>query len=92
MRPVIKFVWKKCGLTNLSSSGNTDSSKLASSTKGMWGNKSHQNSRHLPDTVLGNGSADEMELANHAYYELRSDNVAHLSSQISIAEYPHQQV
>ncbi|RYC78901.1 hypothetical protein BFJ63_vAg18222 [Fusarium oxysporum f. sp. narcissi] len=92
MRPLIKFVWKKCGLKNLSSSGNTDNSKRASSTGRMWGNKSRQNSRNLPDTVLGNGSADEVELTKCAYYELRSDNVAHISSQTSIAEHPHQQV
>ncbi|KAJ4322399.1 hypothetical protein N0V84_004870 [Fusarium piperis] len=76
MRPLIKFVWKKCGLKSLSSSGGTDNSKPVSGTGGMWGKKSRQNSRHLQDTILGNGNADEMELTKHAYYELRSNNVA----------------
>jgi hypothetical protein len=92
MRPVIKFVWKRCGLKNLDSSGTADGSKPTSSTAGMWSSKSRQNSRHRQDTVLGNGNADEMELTKCAYYELHSDVPPHTSSQNSITEQVHQQV
>jgi hypothetical protein len=92
LRPLIKFVWKRCGLRNLSSSGTTDDSTPTSSTTVMWNSKSRQNSRHRQDIVLGNGNADEMELTKCAYYELQSDNAAHTSSQTSITENVHQQV
>jgi hypothetical protein len=92
LRPLIKFVWKRCGLTNLSSRGTTDGSKPASSTTAMWNSKSRQTSRHRQDTVLGNDNADEMELTKCAYYELQSDVAAHTSSQTSITEHVHQQV
>ncbi|KAM5371549.1 hypothetical protein ACJA88_009536 [Fusarium oxysporum] len=82
MRPLIKLSWKKLGLKQLSSTGNTDPSKPVSNGTGMWGNKSRQNSRHLTDGVLAS-NADEMELTKHAYYELHSDN-AHGRSQDSI--------
>ncbi|TVY74127.1 hypothetical protein Focb16_v004691 [Fusarium oxysporum f. sp. cubense] len=88
MRPLIKLFWKKLGLKQLSSTGNTDPSKPVSNVTGMWGNKSRQNSRHLTDDVLAS-NADEMELTKHAYYELHSDN-AHGRSQDSITV--HQQV
>ncbi|SCO92004.1 related to integral membrane protein [Fusarium oxysporum] len=88
MRPLIKLFWKKLGLKQLSSTGNTDPSKPVSNGTGMWGNKSRQNSRHLTDGVLAS-NADEMELTKHAYYELHSDN-AHCRSQDSITV--HQQV
>jgi hypothetical protein len=92
LRPLIKFVWKKFGFTNLSSIRNTDASRSASNTTGMWGGRSRQNSRHLPDNVLNSGNADEVELTKSHYYELRSDNAAHASSQTSINEQLHQQV
>lgn len=92
LRPLIKFVWKRCGLKNLSSSGTVDGSKPASSTTGIWSSKARQNSRLRQDTVLGNGNADEMELTKCVYYELHSDVAAHTSSQTSIAEHVHQQV
>jgi hypothetical protein len=92
MRPVIKFVWKRCGLKNLSSSGNTDDSKQASTTDRIWSRRSRQNSRHQQDTILSNGNADELELTKCAYYELHSDNHAHTSWQTSITEHVHQQV
>ncbi|KAI1069173.1 hypothetical protein LB507_008707 [Fusarium sp. FIESC RH6] len=92
MRPLIKFVWKKCGLKNLSSSGNTDGSVPASTTEGIWSRKSRQTSRHQQDTILGNGNGDELELTKCAYYELGSDHRAHTSSQTSITEHAHQQV
>jgi len=92
LRPLIKFVWKRCGLKNLSSSGNTDGSKQASATEGIWSRRSRQNSRQRQDTILSNGNADELELTKCAYYELQSDNRAHTSSQTSIAEHVHQQV
>ena len=92
MRPLIKFVWKKCGLKNLSSSGNTDGSVLAPTTEGIWSRKSRQTSRHQQDTILRTGNADELELTKCAYYELRSENRANTSSQTSITEHVHQQV
>jgi hypothetical protein len=73
LRPLIRFVWNKLGLKQLSSTGNSDPSKPTSNGAGTWRNKSRQTSRHLTDRVLPS-NADEVELTKHAYYELHSDN------------------